>query len=869
MKHLLLRSTFSVLILLLTNLLSGPAAIAQSCANNNIGFNSNSATNTLTICAGTSGTTINGAVPAGSPTYQWQVSTTLYSGPFSTVSPDPGSVANWTISSGYYNTSGAYYFRRVISGSSGCDGNSDVVSIIVKLSPTVTNNGGPSSSCAPTGYITLYGSSGLAPYTYSLDGTTYQSGNTFNNLAAGTYTGYVKDAIGCIGTKPNIVVTSAPAMNATATSTSASGCINNGSISLFITGGNAPYTYSLDDVTYQSSNVFSGLGGGTYTGWVKDSKGCKASRSGIVVSQPTTFTVTESHVNTSNCTIDGSIQLRSLGGTIPYTYSLDDITYQTSATFSGLNTGNYTGWVKDLKGCKVSINVIIGQKPPIVVNPSVVAASSCAATNGSIALYFTGGTSPFTYSLNGITYQSSNSFTQLLHGIYTGYVKDSKGCIGTKTNITVAPQDGTVTLTSGAGTNAQSFCSSSAISNITYAVGGSGTGATVTGLPSGVTGSFNAGVFTISGTASVVGTYNYTVTVTGGSCTQGTANGTISVNAPPSATFTKTMASSCGGGADGTITVTATGGTSPYTYSWTGPGGYTANTAALTNLAVGDYTITVTDNKGCVKTIPAITIWQAVQPSLTNSGSNSASCTASGSIILYGGNGIAPYTYSINGTAYQSGGTFTNLAAGTYTGYIKDLRGCVGTKPNIVITAAAPINVTASTRAASNCASSNGFIQLFFTGGIPPYSYSLDGNNYQTSPVFSTLTPGTYTGYVKDSKICIGTKNNIVVGPSCPAPPMTGNVPNAAAKTAEVPENNILKIKAYPNPTATEFTLQLEGFSNGKVSITVTDVMGTKVYQTEGTGTQQYKFGNKFKTGIYNVQVVQGDKKQSIKLVKE
>ena len=139
MKHLLLRSTFSVLILLFVNLLSGSVAFGQSCSNNNIGFNSNAATNTLTICAGTSGTTINGAVPAGTPTYQWQVSTTVAAGPFSNVSPNPGSVANWTVSSGYYNTSGVYYFRRIVSGSSGCDGNSDVISLTVKLSPVVTD----------------------------------------------------------------------------------------------------------------------------------------------------------------------------------------------------------------------------------------------------------------------------------------------------------------------------------------------------------------------------------------------------------------------------------------------------------------------------------------------------------------------------------------------------------------------------------------------------------------------------------------------------------------------------------------------------------------------------------------------------------
>src|SRR5439155_487651 len=104
--------------------------------------------------------------------------------------------------------------------------------------------------------------------------------------------------------------------------------------------------------------------------------------------------------------------------------------------------------------------------------------------------------------------------------------------------ITVNP-DATISLTSAAGTNAQTPCINTAITNITYAIGGGGTGATVSGLPSGVTGSFSAGVFTISGTPTAAGTFNYTVTTTG-TCTQTTANGTITVN--PNATIALTSA---------------------------------------------------------------------------------------------------------------------------------------------------------------------------------------------------------------------------------------------------------------------------------------------------------------------------------------
>ncbi|MES2431414.1 MAG: hypothetical protein V4556_10775, partial [Bacteroidota bacterium] len=85
----------------------------------------------------------------------------------------------------------------------------------------------------------------------------------------------------------------------------------------------------------------------------------------------------------------------------------------------------------------------------------------------------------------------------------------------------------TITLSSAAGTDNQNVCASTAVTNITYAIGGGATGAGVTGLPAGVTGSYSAGVFTISGTSTVAGTYNYIVTTTGNTCTQQTGTGTI------------------------------------------------------------------------------------------------------------------------------------------------------------------------------------------------------------------------------------------------------------------------------------------------------------------------------------------------------
>lgn len=77
-------------------------------------------------------------------------------------------------------------------------------------------------------------------------------------------------------------------------------------------------------------------------------------------------------------------------------------------------------------------------------------------------------------------------------------------------------------------------------------------------------------------------------------------------------------------------------------------------------------------------------------------------------------------------------------------------------------------------------------------------------------------------------------------------------------------------MQVYPNPSQSEFTLILQGYdSKAKVLITVTDILGRKVYQSEIAGKQQHRFGANFMTGIYNVQVIQGGDKRNIKLVKE
>lgn len=321
-------------------------------------------------------------------------------------------------------------------------------------------------------------------------------------------------------------------------------------------------------------------------------------------------------------------------------------------------------------------------------------------------------------------------------------------------------------------------------------------------------------------------------------------------------------ASSCGN--DGSIEIYKTGGIPPFSYSKDGVN-YVTGTGSniFSNLPAGPYTVYVKDSRDCIGQ-QNLTITQGVALYVTASKSNTSSCVNDGTIQLNASGGTGIYTFSLNGTNYVAGNSFTGLSASNYTGYVKDSKGCIGTVQ--VTISVNTISVTAYTAPSTDCFSNNGVIQLFRTGGTGPYTYSLDGDIYQNSNLFTALPPGYYSGFVKDSKSCTAQFDDIFIGPVC-------GKGNSVSRTSS---EKMLKISsdkstaiAYPNPSASEFTLQLLGYRAGKVSITVTDVMGRKLFIAEGDSHQQYRFGGNFKSGIYNVQVTQGDSKKTILVVKQ
>ncbi|MFM2386415.1 MAG: hypothetical protein RL660_1172, partial [Bacteroidota bacterium] len=131
--------------------------------------------------------------------------------------------------------------------------------------------------------------------------------------------------------------------------------------------------------------------------------------------------------------------------------------------------------------------------------------------------------------------------------------------------------------------------------------------------------------------------------------------------------------------------------------------------------------------------------------------------------IVASNGGLSPYTYSVNGSTFSNASSFANLAAGTYTTVLKDSIGCMDT----MITTILHNKLMHSPKYnASYCHSSSYVLYVdSSTGGAPPYTYSMNGNNFSTLSSFTNLAAGTYTTVLKDSLGCTDTMITTIVQP--------------------------------------------------------------------------------------------------------
>ena len=607
------------------------------------------------------------------------------------------------------------------------------------------------------------------PSTYSIKWTGPNSfSSTSQNINrayagnTGTYTAVVVNDQGCIDTAKIDIGYSYPKPYFKITGIDTLLCFGdcNSKIYAGMTGGTAGKSwpkYKLSTATnYTSNSTYSNLCAGTYQLNLIDSFGCKADTQ-ITIKQPTKLALSVSSVTNVDCkgNSTGSVSVVGSGGVAPYLYNIGGGAYSTNNTFTSLKAGSYTIGIKDKNGCTGSISVTITEPNRLGLIVSSTTNILCNGGNtGAISVSASGGTTSYSFNINGGSYNSTGSFSTLKAGTFVVNVKDANGCIDSDTIILTEPSSpvsiSSISITNvkcnGASTGSITFSGTGGVSPYTYSNGGTSYSSTST------FGSLSAGSY-------------YLCVKDNNGCTTCT---TVSISQPSALNVSYTQVNvSCNGLGDGSINITPSGGVGPYTYYWTGPGTFTSSTQNLSALAAGSYTFKVTDGNGCEKT-GTVTIIEPAVLSVSISTNTSVDCygNSTGSLTVTGTGGSNPYSYNIAGGTYGSSNTFSSLTAGTYTIGIKDKNGCTN---NVSATVTEPTILDLITTSVVNVdckGNSTGEITVSGTGGSSPYQYSISGGSYSSTSTFKTLVAGTYTMRVKDKNGCIKSLNVTITEPS-------------------------------------------------------------------------------------------------------
>jgi hypothetical protein len=732
-----------------------------------------------------------------------------------------------------------------------------------------------------TGSIAVTTAGGVSPYTYNWSNNATTS--TINNLAANAYTVTVKDANNC--SKTGTYTISQPVAIALTGSVTPPTCNNgtNGSISLAVANAVGTVSYNWNNGLATTSGL-SGISAGTYSVLVTDGNSCTKSAS-YIVNNPAAITLTTTTTNNiCNGGSSGAINLAVANGTAPYSYNWSN--NATTQNISGLIAGTYSVTVTDFNGCTKSTAATINQPSIITISGSVTNVLCNGASTGAINLTASGGTGNLYYSWsNGATTKDING---LVAGTYTVTVTDVKGCAKTAAFTVSQPvaisltattanlicngiNTGSVDVVATGGTGSYTYlwnnaATTSLISNLaagTYSVtvkdgnNCSKTGSYTVTQPLAITlagavtppscnggtdGSlalsvtngtspyafnWNTGATTQDLSAVSAGAYSVAVTDAAG-CTK---SGSFSIAQPAAITATATAAAvTCNGGTNGSIALSVANGTSPYSFSWSN----TATTQNLTGLTAGNYSVVITDAKGCTKTATAtiaqptaITV-SGVTTNILCSGANNGTIT----LTTAGGTGNLSFSWS-NGSTSKN---LTNLAAGTYTVTVKDANNC--TQPaSFTITAPSAINIAAIESDVTCNGMNNGDIDLNVTGGVAPYTYLW--NNGSTIEDRSLLAPGNYSVTVKDVNNCTKTASYTITQP------------------------NVLVI------TSTSINPSCNGDNNGSVDVSVSGGTTPYSYSWENFANTQDRTGLSAGTYTLNVSDANGCDTVHFKVISE
>ncbi len=497
-------------------------------------------------------------------------------------------------------------FIVTVKNAAGCTSTATAVVSAVPAQPAAATFTLTQPTCTvPTGTIVITAPTG-AGLTYSINGTTFQTGTTFINVAPGTYTINVRNTAGC-SSATVATITTAPSAPAAAilTVTQPTCLIATGAIMITAPTG-AGLAYSINGTTFQTATTFNNVASGTYTVTVQNGSGCTSTVSATVNTAPAAPAAPAFTVTQPGCVIStGTIVINSPAGT-GITYSIDGTNFQSGATFNNVAAGTYTISVRNTDGCTSTATATVNAAPSVPAAATfTIAQPTCAVTTGTILVTAPTGTG-LTYSIDGTIFQPAATFTNVVPGNYTITVQNASGCTSATAAVVnavpappAAPVVSSPVLYCEGATAAQLTATGSNLIWYTSATGGTGTSVAPTPGTS-TAGSTNYYVSqTISGCegprALIVVTVNSisVATIAGNNsiCKNGT-NTTALTNATPGGVWSSSNTTVATVSSSGLVTAVSAGST---TISYTVTSG-TCSKAATFVVTVNDFTFSLMSN---------------------------------------------------------------------------------------------------------------------------------------------------------------------------------------------------------------------------------------------------------------------------------
>ena len=598
-----------------------------------------------------------------------------------------------------------------------------------------------SSSCTDDGGITLSLDSEDGPFRFQIGRETSVDGS-FINQSKGRVRVFAFDVYGC--TFQKIIEIEGPepvSLELNAKKVSCDEAIR-GSASVNITGGTAPFSYQWSNG--ETGPSISQVEKGIYSVIVRDINGCSASSEIEIVEGD--IPVVEFTQENANCKGEstGAIFLTTMGGDGPYEYRWEDGFASVLPERKNLAAGTYTVRVEDRNQCYALQEITITEPDEFSISIDKEDNQCFNTAEGEARISVAGGTAPFSaFWSNGST---QNAIGGLRSGIYSVTVTDAGGCSAEQSVEIIEPAENSIEfietpITCFEGQDGSIQVRTSVAGDYDYEWDNGRSFQTINNLSRG----------------------RYCVTITDDKgCT---ISDCYIIDQPESMSLSIAPTHiTCYQSPDGALQFEIGGGQAPYSVELNGVSTTLAAGGMVRDLRSGVYFVKIIDATGCSIT-ETVEIREASEPSIALEVKHlECSGETNGSIFLrYLNDPNAEISWTDEANNRYTGRHLIELASGDYHYEIQTSIGCILTGTIAVKEPENPLTLEIIKQDIGCFGDRNGLIQLIGGGGSDRYLYSLNGEGFQRSGIYSGLSSGTYTTFIKDDNGCELTGEDITI----------------------------------------------------------------------------------------------------------